>query len=113
MIATFNIIGSLSMIIIEKKEDISLFNSLGATREDIQKLFVIEGTLISALGMIIGTILGISIVLIQQHFGLITTGTQIYPVELQLFDVVVVVAIVLLMGFVSALYTVKKMRSEE
>ena len=113
MIATFNIIGSLSMIIIEKKEDISLFNSLGATRNDIQKLFIIEGTLISALGMIIGTILGISIVLIQQRFGIITTGTQIYPVELQVLDIFAVVAIVLLMGFVSALYTVKKMRNEE
>ena len=113
MIATFNIIGSLSMIIIEKKEDISLFNSLGATRNDIQKLFIIEGTLISALGMIIGTILGISIVLIQQRFGIITTSTQIYPVELQLFDVVAVIAIVLLMGFLSSLYTVKKMRNEE
>ena len=72
-----------------------------------------EGTLISALGMIIGAILGISIVLIQQHFGLITTGTQIYPVELQLFDVVIVIAIVLLMGFLSSLYTVKSQLKNE
>ena len=107
MIATFNIIGSLSMIIIEKKEDISLFNSLGVTRNNIQKLFIIEGTLISALGMIIGTIFGIALVLIQQKFGFITTGTQIYPVELQLFDTIAVIVIVLLMGFGSALYTVK------
>jgi ABC-type lipoprotein release transport system permease subunit len=101
------------MIIIEKKEDISLFNSLGATHNNIQKLFMIEGTLISALGMIIGTILGISIVLVQQHFGLITTGTQIYPVELQVLDVFAVVAIVLLMGFISALYTVKSQLKNE
>ena len=107
MIATFNIIGSLSMIIIEKKEDISLFNSLGVTRNNIQKLFIIEGTLISALGMIIDTIFGIALVLIQQKFGFITTGTQIYPVELQLFDTIAVIVIVLLMGFGSALYTVK------
>jgi ABC-type lipoprotein release transport system permease subunit len=107
MIATFNIIGSLSMIIIEKKEDILLFNSLGVTRNNIQKLFIIEGTLISALGMIIGTIFGIALVLIQQKFGFITTGTQIYPVELQLFDTIAVIVIVLLMGFGSALYTVK------
>lgn len=113
MIATFNIIGSLSMIIIEKKEDIALFNSLGATRRNIQKLFTIEGTLISTLGMTIGAILGIILVLLQQQFGFITTGTQIYPVELQLFDVVAVIAIVLLMGFLSSLYTVKKMRNEE
>ncbi|MBQ8722059.1 MAG: ABC transporter permease [Paludibacteraceae bacterium] len=113
MIATFNIIGSLSMIIIEKKEDIALFNSLGATRRNIQKLFTIEGSLISTLGMTIGAILGIILVLLQQQFGFITTGTQIYPVELQLFDVVAVIAIVLLMGFLSSLYTVKKMRNEE
>lgn len=113
MIATFNIIGSLSMIIIEKKEDIALFNSLGATRENIQKLFTIEGSLISTFGMTIGAILGIILVLLQQQFGFITTGTQNYPVELQLFDVVAVIAIVLLMGFLSSLYTVKKMRNEE
>ena len=107
MIATFNIIGSLSMIIIEKKGDIVLFNSLGATREDTRKLFTIEGTLISALGMTIGAILGIILVLLQQQFGFITTGTQIYPVELQLFDIIAVIVIVLLMGFISALYTVK------
>ena len=107
LIATFNIIGSLSMIIIEKKEDIALFNSLGVTRRNIQKLFTIEGTLISALGMMIGTICGIILVLIQQKYGFITTGSQIYPVELQLFDIIAVIAMVLLMGFLSALYTVK------
>ena len=113
MIATFNIIGSLSMIIIEKKEDIALFNSLGATRENIQKLFTIEGSLISTFGMTIGAILGIILVLLQQQFGFITTGTQIYPVELQLFDVVAVIAIVLLMGFLSSLYTVKSQLKNE
>lgn len=113
MIATFNIIGSLSMIIIEKKEDIALFNSLGATRRNIQKLFTIEGTLISTLGMTIGAILGIILVLLQQQFGFINTGTQIYPVELQLFDVVAVIAIVLLMGFLSSLYTVKSQLKNE
>lgn len=106
LIATFNIIGSLSMIIIEKKEDISLFHSLGITQNKIQQLFIIEGTLISAIGIFLGSILGIIFVLIQQHFGLIkTTGTQIYPVELQLFDIIIVIFIVLLMGFLSALYT--------
>ena len=113
LIATFNIIGSLSMIIIDKKEDIALFNSLGATRKNIQKLFTIEGTLISTLGMTIGAILGIILVLLQQQFGFITTGTQIYPVKIQLFDVVAVIAIVLLMGFLSSLYTVKSQLKNE
>ena len=117
LIATFNIIGSLSMIIIEKKGDIALFKSLGATHKQTQQLFVLEGTLISALGVIIGTVFGIGIVLIQQYFGLIKIGTghvaQIYPVELQSFDVITVVIAVLTMGYLSALYTVRKMRSEK
>ena len=117
LIATFNIIGSLSMIIIEKKGDIALFKSLGATHKQTQQLFVLEGTLISALGVIIGTVFGIGIVLIQQYFGLIKIGSghvaQIYPVELQSFDVITVVIAVLTMGYLSALYTVRKMRSEK
>ena len=117
LIATFNIIGSLSMIIIEKRGDIALFKSLGATHKQTQQLFVLEGTLISALGVIIGTVFGIGIVLIQQYFGLIKIGSghvaQIYPVELQSFDVITVVIAVLTMGYLSALYTVRKMRSEK
>ena len=111
LIATFNIIGSLSMIIIEKKDDIALFKSLGATPKQTQQLFVLEGTLISALGIVIGNIFGIGIVLLQQYFGLIKIGTgyvtQVYPVELQLFDVIAVIITVLIMGYVSALYTAK------
>lgn len=117
LIATFNIIGSLSMIIIEKRGDIALFKSLGATHKQTQQLFVLEGTLISALGVIIGTVFGIGIVLIQQYFGLIKIGSghvaQIYPVELQSFDVITIVIAVLTMGYLSALYTVRKMRSEK
>ena len=59
------------MIIIEKGGDIALFKSLGATHKQTQQLFVLEGTLISALGIVIGTIFGIGIVLLQQYFGLI------------------------------------------
>lgn len=111
LIATFNIIGSLSMIIIEKKDDIALFKSLGATPKQTHQLFILEGTLISALGIIIGTIFGIGIVLLQQYFGLIKIGTgyvaQVYPVELQMFDVIAVIFTVLIMGYMSALYTAK------
>lgn len=116
LIATFNIIGSLSMIIIEKGGDIALFKSLGATHKQTQQLFVLEGTLISTLGVIIGTVFGIGIVLLQQYLGLIKIGTgyvaQIYPVELQLFDVIAIIITVLTMGYVSALYTVRRMKNE-
>jgi ABC-type lipoprotein release transport system permease subunit len=112
MIATFNIIGSLSMIIIEKKNDITLFNFLGATTKQTQHIFTLEGTLISSLGVIIGSIIGIAIVLLQEHFGLIEIKTnhssQIYPVELQLLDIVIIISTVLIMGFLSSLFTAKK-----
>ena len=117
LIATFNIIGSLSMIIIEKKDDILLFESLGATHKQIKQLFTLEGTLISAFGVVIGAVFGVGIVLLQQYFGLIKIGTgyvaQIYPVELQMFDVIAVIVAVLTMGYISALYTVRRMRNEK
>lgn len=104
------------MIIIEKRGDIALFKSLGATQKQTQQLFVLEGTLISTLGVIIGTVFGIGIVLLQQYLGLIKIGTgyvaQIYPVELQLFDVIAIIITVLTMGYVSALYTVRRMKNE-
>jgi ABC-type lipoprotein release transport system permease subunit len=112
LIATFNIIGSLSMIIIEKKNDITLFNTIGSTLKQTQHIFILEGSLISALGVVIGTICGVGLVLIQQYFGIIKINSgyfaQVYPVELQLFDVFSVVVVVLLMGFISSLFTVKK-----
>ena len=105
------------MIIIEKKDDILLFESLGATHKQIKQLFTLEGTLISAFGVVIGAVFGVGIVLLQQYFGLIKIGTgyvvQIYPVELQAFDVIAVIVAVLTMGYISALYTVKRMRNEE
>ena len=100
------------MIIIEKKNDITLFNFLGATTKQTQHIFTLEGTLISSLGVIIGSIIGIAIVLLQEHFGLIEIKTnhssQIYPVELQLLDIVIIISTVLIMGFLSSLFTAKK-----
>jgi lipoprotein-releasing system permease protein len=111
LIATFNIIGSLSMIIIEKKEDINLFHSIGATLQQTQRIFILEGSLVSAFGVAIGTIFGVLLVLTQQFFGIIKISSgyfaQVYPVELQLFDVITVIVVVILMGFLSALFTVK------
>ena len=112
LIATFNIIGSLSMIIIEKKNDITLFHTIGSTLQQTQRIFILEGSLISALGVVIGTICGVGLVLIQQYCGIIKISSgyfaQVYPVELQLFDVFSVIIVVLLMGFISSLFTVKK-----
>ncbi len=109
MIATFNIIGSLSMLVIEKRADIDLFQSLGAQIVQIKRLFIFEGFCISALGAVIGTLLGVLVVQIQAYFGIIKMGAGFivdsYPVELQCFDLFCVLFLVLAMGYLAALYT--------
>lgn len=119
MIATFNVIGSLSMLIIDKKENILTLQSMGADDRLISKIFLTEGCLISAIGAGIGLILGIALCLLQQYFGLLRlgegTGTFVvdaYPVRLMWIDVIAVMGIVSLLGFLSAWYPVRYMRTK-
>ena len=119
MIATFNVIGSLSMLIIHKKENILTLQSMGADDRLISKIFLTEGCLISAIGAVIGLVLGITLCLLQQHFGLLRLGegtgafvVDAYPVELMWVDVIAVMGIVSLLGFLSAWYPVRYMRSK-
>lgn len=119
MIATFNVIGSLSMLVIDKKENILTLQSMGADDRLISKIFLTEGCLISAIGAGIGLILGIALCLLQQYFGLLRlgegTGTFVvdaYPVRLMWIDVIAVMGIVSLLGFLSAWYPVRYMRTK-
>lgn len=119
MIATFNVIGSLSMLIIDKKENILTLQSMGVDDRLISKIFLTEGCLISAIGAVIGLVLGITLCLLQQHFGLLRLGegtgafvVDAYPVELMWVDVIAVMGIVSLLGFLSAWYPVRYMRSK-
>lgn len=112
LIATFNIISSLSMLILEKKEDIVILRSLGADKKLIKRIFIFEGWMISALGAVIGVVLGVVVILIQQYFGIIKLGgdnyvVDAYPVVLSFTDVLISLASVLVMGFLAALYPVK------
>ena len=114
VMATFNIIGSLSMLIIEKKKDTTTLRSLGADNSLIRSIFLHEGTIISVVGGIIGLILGIVAVLLQQHFHFIPlgdgTGNYIidyYPVALQLQDVLIVLATITVIGGIAAFTTVR------
>ncbi len=112
MIAIFNIIGSLSMLILEKKEDIEILHSLGANERLIKNIFMFEGWLITALGALLGVILGVVIVLLQQHFGLLKLGgdnyiVNAYPVILSFTDVVISLITVFSIGLLAALYPVK------
>lgn len=112
LVATFNIVGSLSMIIIDKTDDISLLTAIGASHSKIMQLFTAEGFLISAVGCAIGTVTGIALVVMQEQFGLLKLGnggyiTDSYPVELQLPDVALVILAVLAMGLGAAYYAAR------
>jgi len=108
LIATFNIIGSLSMLMIDKQEDSRTLSNLGATPAMLRRIFLYEGWLISALGAAVGLVLGLVICLLQEHFGLLKLGNgsdyvlSAYPVEVQAPDVLVVALIVLAIGYLSA-----------
>jgi len=111
IIATFNIIGSLSMLIIEKKKDISTLSSMGADVSMIRKIFFTEGLLISFMGSITGLVLGVIICLVQIKYGLVEFGegfvVKAYPVSIQITDLLAILAFVMVIGFVAAWYPVR------
>ena len=116
LIALFNSIGSLSMLIIDKREDIRILSDLGADEATIRRIFLTEGWLISTLGTIGGLVIGVLLCLGQQHFGWLKLGSgaeyiiSAYPVQVQAVDIVLVGVIVLALGFVAAWYPTRKMK---
>ena len=112
IIVAFNIFGSLSMLIIEKKEDIGTLQALGATEGLTKKIFVLEGWLISLLGLAAGLVIGVALALVQQHFGIVKIpGNYLinaYPVILQAGDVILTAASVAAIGLVIALLSAGK-----
>jgi lipoprotein-releasing system permease protein len=113
IIASFNIIGSLSMLIIEKKKDIETLRNLGANLKLIRKIFLLEGWMISLLGAIAGLLLGGIICMLQQRFGLVKIQggesfvIDTYPVSMELMDFFFVFLTVLLIGYLAAWYPVR------
>ena len=112
VIASFNIIGSLTMLIIEKKRDIEILRSLGADNDLIRKIFIFEGWMISVSGAAAGLILGFLICWLQQTFGLVKLQSEslimdAYPVVMKLKDFIIVPATVLLIGYWAAWYPVR------
>ena len=116
LIALFNSIGSLSMLIIDKREDIRILSDLGADEPTIRRIFLLEGWLISTLGTIGGLIIGVLLCLGQQHFEWLKLGSgaeyiiSAYPVQVQAVDIILVAVIVLVLGFVAAWYPTRKMK---
>lgn len=111
LIASFNIIGSLSMLIIDKKSDIQTLKSLGADNQLIYQIFLFEGWLISITGALSGILIGTMICLVQEHYGLIKLGAgyvvDAYPVVTNPTDILLVFVTVIFMGFLAALYPVR------
>ena len=116
IIATFNVISTLSLLIIEKDESIATFQNLGATNRQITRIFVAEGWLIAMLGAVLGIILGL-LCLGQPTFGwlkLSADPSQVvvnaYPVQVVWTDIVIVLLLVAAIGFVTSLVTSTIMR---
>ena len=116
LIASFNIIGSLSMLMIDKREDIRILSDLGADAPTIRRIFLLEGWFISSLGTLAGLIIGVLLCLGQQHFGWLTLGNggdyiiSAYPVLVQVSDVLLVAFIVLALGWIAAWYPAHKLK---
>lgn len=106
IVACFNIVSTLSLMVIEKRDDMSTLRALGASRRTVGAIFRWEGWLITALGGIAGTILGLILALLQQHFGIIRLGgdpaamtIDVYPVAVSATDIAAVLLTVLVTGF--------------
>ncbi len=113
VIACFNVIGSLSMLIIDKREDVIILRNLGATDSQIVRIFLFEGRMISFFGAFTGVALGLFLCWLQQEYGIIALGNSgsfvvdAYPVSVHAMDVVLVFVTVLLVGFLSVWYPVR------
>jgi len=104
VIALFNLIGALIMMILDKKSNLKTLFNLGTEIKDLRKIFLLQGTLLSVIGGITGLILGIAIVLLQQQFQLIMiTPTLAYPVVFSLQNVLIVLFTIVLLGFFASL----------
>lgn len=117
VVACFNIIGSLSMLIIDKKDDVATLRSLGADDSRIERIFIFEGRLISAIGAVAGIVLGLLLCWLQQTYGLVSLGqssgsfiVDAYPVSVHPEDIVLVFFTVIAVGWVAVWYPVKMIR---
>jgi len=112
IIASFSIIGSLTMLIIEKERDIEILRSLGADNMLIRKIFIFEGWLISIFGAVAGIVLGFAVCWVQQKYGLVRLQSDslivnAYPVVMKIKDFIIVPGTVLMIGFWAAWYPVR------
>jgi len=117
MVASFNIVGSLSMLVVEKKKDIGILKSMGATKQLVRSIFLTEGVLLALLGGIIGMLLAFFICLAQQVFGIVKIGGQnllidTYPVQMNPLDFLLVFITVSIIALLASWWPAKKAASQ-
>jgi len=114
IIAAFNVIGSLSMLILDKRKDIAVLHSMGASKKLIKRIFMTEGLFVAFFGAVVGLLLGFLLCYLQIEFGLIRLGeadsfiVPYYPVKIQILDFVAVFFTVLIIGLLSAWFPVRQ-----
>lgn len=120
LIAAFNVVSSLSMLILEKTEDIKILQNMGATRKLITSIFFYEGSFIVFTGSIAGILLGLALCLCQQYFGLLKLGDspgtfviEAYPVVVQPLDILSIFITVNIIGILTVLYPVNNLRKNK
>lgn len=118
-VACFNIIGSLSMLIIDKKDDVATLRNLGATDRQIRRIFLFEGRMISAAGAVIGIAVGLLLCWLQQTFGLVRLGdssgsfvVDAYPISVHPQDIVLIFVTVIVVGWLAVWYPIRHISSK-
>lgn len=119
-VASFNIVGSLSMLMLDKQNDIQTLRNLGATSKDIRRIFILEGSLISLFGAIMGMLLGVALCWLQQQYGFISMGqsegafiVESYPVVVRAEDVVLILSTVMVVSVLVVWYPIYRQISDE
>ena len=103
IIAMFNVIGAIIMMIIDKKKNLKTMLDLGASLKEVKKIFIIQGFLLTIVGMLVGLTLAVLLVFIQQKFELFMITADIaYPVELRLWNVLIVIATITVLGSITS-----------
>ncbi len=117
-IALFNVVSSLSMLMIEKEDDVRMLRSMGANDSLIRRIFLTEGCMIPVLGALVGIVIGVALCLIQQYYGVIKLGTagafvsDNYPVRIALWDILAIFVTVFVIGGLSSWYPVRYLGSK-
>jgi lipoprotein-releasing system permease protein len=118
IVASFNIIGSLSMLMLDKQEDVFVLRSLGASSKLIERIFLFEGWLISIFGASIGVVLGLGVALLQKYYKIVKLSTEgafvldAYPVKIETIDLLAVFITVILIGYFAARYPISSLKRQ-